>query len=250
MNYCFQPTVVFIATLVTLILFQGQSLHGQSQNASPAAPPPVAASAPKVKFRPNATAATGVRVTGGSRGTGEAVTRLDVLAPDEVGLTTQEQPCLFWYQSKPAEAAFELTLLQEQKVKPLLRVYVERYGKSGLQRLRLSDFGVKLEKGIEYQWVVALITDAENRSTDLVASGAIQRVDATPQLQSRLAQAGGQTAGIAAAYAEEGVWYDALATLSDQLEAEPANLELRVERAELLRQVGLKAAADATVAAR
>lgn len=248
MNNIFHPQAFFISILAILITFQGRSLHGQAQSASSAAPPTGVAATPKVKFRPNATAATGVRVTGGSRGTGDAATRLDVLAPDEVGLTTQEQPSLFWYQSKPAEAAFELTLLQEKKVKPLLRVYVERYGKSGLQRLRLADFGVKLEKGVEYQWVVALITDAENRSTDLVASGAIQRIDLTPQLQSRLAQAVGSSA--AAAYAEEGIWYDALATLSDQIEAEPGNATARMERAELLRQVGLKAAADATFAAR
>src|SRR5690242_12007991 len=86
---------------------------------APAAP--TTASAP-VRFRPPTKDATSVRVTGGSRGSGESAVTLDVLAPDEIGLTTQEQPSLFWYQSKPANAKFELTLLQDNKVKPLVQV--------------------------------------------------------------------------------------------------------------------------------
>ena len=111
----------------------------------------------KVKFRPPVTGAPSVRLTGGSRGTGDSTITLDVLAPDDAGLTTQEQPSLFWFQSKPANAKFELTLLQENKVKPLVQVTAERSLSAGIQRLRLSDHGVKLSPGVEYQWVVALL---------------------------------------------------------------------------------------------
>ena len=141
----------------------------------PSRPPTAAARV--VIFRPATGSAPAVRVTGGSRGSGDATITLDVLAPDETGLTTQEQPSLFWYQSKPAEAKFELTLLQENKVKPLLQVKVERSAKAGIQRLKLSDHGVKLAPGVEYQWVVALVTDPDNRSSDLVASGVIKRIE-------------------------------------------------------------------------
>src|SRR5215472_13464578 len=77
-------------------------------------------STPAVKYRPAVKGAPSVRVTGGSRGSGESSVTLDVLAPDEIGLTTQAEPSLFWYQSKPANAKFELTLLQDNKVKPLV----------------------------------------------------------------------------------------------------------------------------------
>src|SRR5688572_31393468 len=43
-------------------------------------------------------------------------------------------------------------------------------------------------------------------------------------------------------YAEAGIWYDALAVLSDQIDAQPENKGLRETRSDLLRQVGLKAA--------
>jgi hypothetical protein len=212
-------------------------------SAEDSAPKTESASNPpaKVRFRPPTAGAPSVRVTGGSRGAGASLTTLDVLAPDDVGVTTQEQPSLFWFQSKPADAKFELTLLQENKVKPLLQVMVERSTKAGIQRLKLSDHGVKLAVGVEYQWVVALITDPDNRSSDLVASGVIKRVEPSAALKKKIEQATPET--LANVYAEEGIWYDALAALSDQIDAHPENKGLRETRADLLRQVGLKAAA-------
>jgi hypothetical protein len=169
-----------------------------------------------------------------------------VLAPDDIGTTTQEQPSLFWFQSKPAEAKFELTLLEQKKVKPLVQVKVDRASKAGIQRLNLSDHGVKLNPGVEYQWVVALVTDPENRSTDLVASGVIKRVAPAAELKEKISQAA--PGSLAHLYADAGIWYDALAALSDQIEAQPGDKTLRQTRAELLRQVGLSAAAQAEIA--
>ncbi len=195
-----------------------------------------------VKFRPATSGAASVRVTGGSRGTGDTAITLDVLAPDEIGVTTQEQPSLFWFQSKPADAKFELTLIQENKIKPIVQVQVDRSTKAGIQRLKLSEHGAKLTPGVEYQWVVALVTDPNNRSNDLVASGVIKRIEPAADLKEKVSKAAPKS--LAGVYAEAGVWYDALAVLSDQIEAQPGNNSLRETRSDLLRQVGLKAAAD------
>ena len=212
--------------------------------AQPAAPKPAANASSAVRFRPQTSSAASVRVTGGSRGNGNAAVTLDVLAPDDVGTTTQDQPSLFWFQSKPADdAKFELTLLQEKKAKPLVRIKADHASKSGIQRFKLSDHNVKLMPGVEYQWVVALVTDPENRSTDLVASGVIKRVVPDPELKKKIGQA--SPASLAGIYAEEGIWYDALAALSDQIEARPEDKSLRQTRADLLRQAGLNAAAQA-----
>jgi hypothetical protein len=184
-----------------------------------------------------------VRVTGGSRGIGDSEIKLDVLAPDDVGLTTQEQPSLFWFQSKPAEAKFELTLLQENKPKPLVQVTTERSGNAGIQRLKLKEHNVKLVPGVEYQWVVALITDPDNRSSDLVASGVIKRIEASEDLKKKVSSA--TPATLAGVYAEAGIWYDALAVLTDRIEADPKDQALQDTRSDLLRQVGLESAAGA-----
>jgi len=196
----------------------------------------------KVKFRPPQTGAESVRVTGGSRGTGADTVVLDVLTPDGIGITTQEQPSLFWFQSKPANARFELTLLQEKQVKPLVQIQIERSTKAGIQRLKLADHGAKLVPGVEYQWVVALVSDPENRSTDLVASGVIKRIEPSAELREKIKKA--DQAALPGIYAEAGIWYDALSALSDQIDANPTAENLRETRRDLLRQVGLKAAAE------
>jgi hypothetical protein len=200
----------------------------------------------KIKFRPTAKGAPSVRVTGGSRGTGEALTTLDVLAPDEIGITTQEQPSLFWYQSKPATAKFELTLLEDNKVKPLVQFEIDRSSKAGIQRLKLSEHGAKLAIGVEYQWVIALVTDPDNRSKDLAASGVIKRIEVPADLKEKVSSA--TPTSLPAVYAESGIWYDALSVLSDQIDSHPENQALRQTRADLLRQVGLKAAANSELA--
>lgn len=235
------------AFLAIFVLGQFSLQFSQAQtNQTNAVTPAPAAPAPKVRFRPQTAAGESVRVTGGSRGTGPEAVALDVLAPDEVGITTQEQPSLFWFQSKPANARFELTLLQDNKVKPIVDVQVDRATKAGVQRLKLSDQSVKLTPGVEYQWVVALITDPDNRSKDLVASGVIKLTEPSVDLKEKLAKA--DAASLPAIYAEAGIWYDALAALSDQIDASPDNQTLRQSRADLLRQVGLKTAADAELA--
>jgi hypothetical protein len=202
-----------------------------------------AASPPAISYRPAKGSAPAARVTGGSRGSGDMTITLDVLAPDDTGLTTQEQPSLFWYQSKPAKARFELTLIEPGKTTPVLRVNVERAANAGIQRLRLADHGVKLAPGVEYQWVIALVTDADNRSSDLVASGFIKRIELTPELRAKIA--GASPESLPAIYAEAGIWHDALGSLSDLIDSQPDNQALRAQRADLLRQVGLKVAAAA-----
>jgi len=194
-----------------------------------------------IVYRAAASEALGARVTGGSRGAGDSNVRLDVLAPDETGLTTQEQPSLFWYQSKPAAASFELTLLEENKVKPVLQVKIEHSAKAGIQRIKLADHGVKLQAGVEYRWVVALITDPSNRSSDLVASSFVQRIEPSKDLQEKLAKASPETRP--SIYAEAGIWHDALASLSDLIDSHPDAGAYKTQRDDLLRQVGLNMAA-------
>jgi hypothetical protein len=200
----------------------------------------------RVRFRPPTSGATSVRVTGGSRGQGDQAIALDVLAPDDIGTTTQEQPSLFWFQSRPADAKFELTLLQEKTVKPVVQIKMDRASKAGIQRLKLSDHGVTLQPGTEYQWVVALVTDPDNRSTDQVASGVIKHVPLPKDLKKKIA--GASPASLASLYAEAGIWYDALAAISNQIESQPDDSSLRQARADLLRQVGLNTAAQAEAA--
>lgn len=238
-------TLARISLIAVLVANAAGTLRLQAADSPKPSPAPAAAprttnAAPALKFRPMTMGSPSVRVTGGSRGTGDNTLLLDALVPDEVGLTTQEQPSLFWFQSKPSNAKLEPTVLQAKNAKPLMRFHLDHADKAGIQRVRLSEHGTKLKTGVEYQWVVALVNDPDNRSKDLVASGVIKRVEAPSDLKAKLSKSNpGSNAG---AYAESGIWYDALTSISDDIAARPQDSALRKARAELLQQVGLKAA--------
>ena len=191
-------------------------------------------------YRPPFPNAPRVRVDGISRGADDAALALTVLAPEHVGLTTKDQPSLFWFQSKAVRARFELTIVAAKEPKPLLEMQLDQPATDGIQRFRLSDHGVKLKKDVDYRWSVAVVLDPENRSRDVVASGVIRRIAPSPALVERLAKSPSDAAAI---YADEGIWYDSMEALSDTIEQQPQDKVLHEERAMFFMQVGLKDAA-------
>jgi len=195
----------------------------------------------RIDFKLPLRGAPAVRIDGGSRGSGVSLTCLTVLTPDSTALTTQEQPSLFWYQSQPADVPFELTLLANNVVQPALRVDFPNARAAGIQRLNLADHQFKLVPDVEYEWVIALVVDPQNRSKDVVASGWIKRVAPSMDLQSELGNTDARNAP--SVYAQQGIWLDALTTLSSLIEAHPQDRSLQEERASLLEQVGLTNAA-------
>lgn len=196
---------------------------------------------PKVPvYRPPVADAPKRRVDGHVRGLDDAVLTLTVLTPDHVGQTTKEQPSLYWYQSKAVNSRFELTITDRYAVKPVLEARFAGMSE-GIKRLRLSDYKVSLLEGVEYRWSVAVVLDPENRSSDLVASGAIKRVKPTEKLLARLK--GAPKSELPSIYAEEGMWYDSMEALSELVAARPQDAKLHEIRAIYFMQVGLQDAA-------
>lgn len=192
-------------------------------------------------YKPPMRGAPASRVGGGSRGAGDDIPFVAVLAPDHTGLTTKEQPVLYWFVSKPVASKIELTVINDQAVKPMLEQDLNAPARTGVQRVRLADYGVKLQPGIEYRWHVGLVVDPKQRSNDIIASGTIQRVAPSPALQTRLAQSGKDR--LPFVYADEGIWYDAVEAASELIDANPADMKPRALRAAMLEQVGLEEAA-------
>lgn len=199
-----------------------------------------------LKYRPVVTETSSRREVGVARALRGAQEkdppRVYVLAPETgAGTTTREQPTLYWYISEPTQRKVKLSLTPlsgtSRFPKPLVVVELNGVEKPGIQALDLSaakgpdGAPVKLEKGGRYRWaVVASISETE-RAKNPYAGCTLARVDAPPALADA-ASAGGLQA--AAAYAEAGVWYDALAALSRAIEAEPDDKSLREARRELL----------------
>jgi len=194
-------------------------------------------------FVPRSRSAPQARVGGATRSARGAPPAISVLAPQSVGLTFESQPVLYWYLPEPTDHRIDLTVLNDASVRPLLETTIEPPKRAGVQRVRLADYGVKLESGVDYQWFISIIEDAERRAHDRVAGGAIARIDVPADLVPKLATAG--EAQRPFVLAEGGIWYDAVDALSRRIAAAPGDAGLRGQRAALLEQVGLEEAARA-----
>jgi hypothetical protein len=188
-------------------------------------------------YRPPRRGSPRARVGGGLRGARALPTPL-ALAPDHVGQTVCAQPSLFWYIDGSPGWGKQLvfTLIDEESIDPLLEVTLPAPERSGISRIRLADYQARLAPGSEYQWSVALVADPAHRARDIVSSGYIRRVAAPEQLERGHSSVD--------TYAELGLWYDALESISDSIDAAPADPVLRGQRNALLRQARLEAAIE------
>ena len=194
-------------------------------------------------YKPPLRGAPTTRLLGGSRGANdtlganEASIILAVLDPKHVGLTTQQQPTLFWYASQATRNRVEVTIINEDTKQTLLEVYINRSLEAGIHALRLEDEGVRLDPDVDYLWQVALIRNSESRSQDILSGGVIRYIVPTETLRAKLKSA--DETDLPSLYAEEGLWYDAIEQISDLIQANPDDGALRVQRSALLNQVGL-----------
>jgi hypothetical protein len=203
---------------------------------------PAEAGAAVFSYRPPVRGAPASRVGGGSRGTAEITGELAVLAPDHTGLTTRSQPTLYWYLSEPANARLDVTVTNDRNIDPLLEQVIGIPKSAGIQSLDLAKAGATLKPGVEYRWFVSLTPDEKQRSNDVVASGTIEYVKPDAALASKVASA--DALAQARIYAEDGIWYDAIDSLSRAIAQNPNDSSLHAQRAAMLEQVGLKSAAD------
>ncbi len=212
----------------------GGSEPGSSDGAAPAE-----ATAPAPVYRLPKVGKPRGRIGGGRRGPIAGVADLRALVPDHVGRTTSAQPSLYWYLAEPlaGDVVLELTVIDETSIDPLVDRRLERPAGPGLQRVRLSDLGVSLDPGQEYQWSVALVPDPEDHSKDVVASGWVQRVPAPDEISKRAATVGPD--GAASVYGDAGLWYDMLDAAFEHIRTHPESSVYREQLASVLEQAGL-----------
>lgn len=227
------PLLIGLFLMLPLVATPGL---GQAQSTPEAAKSQLAAQRTPI-YKPPLRGAPVTRVGGASRGAPDSALMLSVLAPESTGLTTRAQPTLYWYSSKEWTAPLEFTLNDDHSIKPLVELKVSAT-QPGIHLLRLP---YPLKPDVEYQWTIAAVVDPHQRASDILASGTIKRVQPSPALTAQLNQTDQREQPFL--YAQEGFWYDALAALSEQLAANPLNHSLREQRAALLEQVGLSAAA-------
>jgi hypothetical protein len=193
------------------------------------APIVVAANDPSLlpRYAPPLGAGSGMRRLGGAvRGGSDEPTVL-VLAPDHVGRTASASPTLYFFLDRDVDAPIEISVVDPNAIEPLAELTFSPPRTAGIHAVPLAGRGVALKPGVVYRWSAAIVRDAESRSGDVVASGAIERSGAAPKPAN------------ADTLAQAGFFYDALAAVSGEIDAHPGDARYRARRAALLEQVGL-----------
>jgi len=158
------------------------------------------------------------------------------LVPDHVGLTMVRQPVLYWYLSKPISSPVMFVLVDTRSIQVIRDAILSPHPESGIQTISLKDLGVSLEPNVLYRWYLTVVLDIDSPSRDIVSGGMIERTAEVLNI-SDFPTFRGDTVRF---YAEQGLWYDAFASISDLIVAAPDNQILRNQRASLLQQIGLQ----------
>jgi hypothetical protein len=201
-----------------------------------------AVSAPLL-YKPPLRGAPAGRVGGGTRGVGSRdMFVLSALVPDDSALTASEQPSLYWFISNVTTLPVEVTISDPRATEPLLETRLPGPIQPGVHRIRLADHGIRLAPGVAYRWSITVIPDLNRRSRDILAGGTIERIEPPFEFREQLKQS--RQEDRPALFAGAGLWYDALASISELIEKTPNDEQLRKQRSALLTQVGLPELAD------
>jgi len=128
-------------------------------------------------FVPIVIGAPVVRVGGGSRG--ECGDIGEDIMLDAKPLFWSDTPTLNWSTNKAVSGTFVFKMGETPNknwdfVKPLIDETFELSVQEGAQTLPLTDYKVTLKEGVEYEWFLSLVCDAENRSKDIIVGGTVQ----------------------------------------------------------------------------
>ena len=220
-------------SLVVLLMFPVSAPRASERDAETVRQPIQLA-----QYVPPMRGAPKTRVGGATRGGSDEASYVTVLAPDHTGHTASERPTLYWYLTKSAsDIRVELTLIDEDGFDPLLEFELKRQLPAGVQRLSLAEHALSLKPNIEYQWSVGIVRDPNERSKDIISSGTIRRIVLSAELTSKLQGLDGKPKAIA--FAQNGLWYDAIEVISELIQDSPGDAELRRLRASFMEEVSL-----------
>jgi len=212
------------------------SAPAASQHVATARPAGLPTYVPPMRGSPDA------RISGASRG-GPLIgaPHLEVLAPDHIGLTLQDQPSFFWSTSKAIDGKVDLAISAVASDRVVFTTSVSGPTAPGIYAFALAGTAARLEPGAVYRWSVSTTIPGEDQPSTIAVSGLVKRV--LPG-QVKLAKFSSDANAAAIAYARAGLWYDAVAALSEGLQQMPTDARLHRSRAALLNQVGLASVAD------
>jgi hypothetical protein len=200
----------------------------------------VAKSLAKLVFVPHDSGAPVVTETGGVRAV-TVLPKVQLLAPRRMARTHSPSPTLYWHISKAATGHVWFTLISDDPAatEPLAEIKVDGVDQEGIYGVDLDDHGVTLEPNKRYVWSVIISTESSGFGSDQLAQTLLEH---SPDADLAEALTNMAPEDRAIRLAADGYWYDAIETLSEQINAD-AGPNWKAARARLLDQTGLLQAA-------
>ncbi|WP_427160247.1 DUF928 domain-containing protein [Aliinostoc sp. HNIBRCY26] len=158
------------------------------------------------------------------------------------GLTFAQRPQFFWYLPLSSAKTAQFLLLSEADKKILYETTLSLPNQSGIVSYNLPENAPALEINKTYRWLLVLVCDSEDFSTNPRFEGLVERVQPEASLSQKLANADAKK--LPAIYAEAGIWYEALSAIAQQRYSNPRNVHSMLGWRQLLNSVGLNAIAS------
>lgn len=181
------------------------------------------------------------RTSGGSRGPCRVADQppLTALVPDtSIGLTLATSPNFLFYvpYALTNDHSVEFVLKDDQNNQVYITKFPGNETPPGIVNLQLPST-VSLEANKNYDWYFLIHCDAQNQDRFVYVNGLIRRVE-RPDMETQLTSVPSQER--ATQYASEGIWYEAVNSLAEQLRVSPQNSRLKEDWVTLLQSVGLE----------
>jgi Domain of Unknown Function (DUF928) len=207
----FIPQLLWVMT-GTIVLTSLPELATLQSQESPSQKSPTVATAQARSIRyvpPGRKGAPTKTLGGGSRNCNSEVTSFTLLAPpDHVGLTTQSHPKFMWYNAADSVLPMQLTIVEPGMSEPLWTQELPA-GHAGLNEIQLPENIPALVVGRRYRWSLSRLCGMRRSNDTRMERGWIERVAVDPVKSTFTAKTSIEER--ANAYAEAGLWYDAIA---------------------------------------
>ena len=193
-------------------------------------------------FQPPQEGVPGRREGGGTRGLecSTAPTALTALIPQStMGQTISAKPTFFYYLPVAVDKTVQFELADERDktvYKKSFRMVTSRAGVVSVS-LDSDDNSPALEVGKNYQWYFTIKCNPKNTTDDVLVSGWINRTALAPNVKTELDRSGDRAK--LSILAQQGLWYDYLATLAQLRMQSPSDAGLAIKWSAVLNSVQL-----------
>ncbi|MEG4345321.1 DUF928 domain-containing protein [Microcoleus sp. A003_D6] len=195
-------------------------------------------------FQPPEQGVPGRREGGGTRGLEcpTATTALTALIPQStMGQTISAKPTFFYYLPVALDKTVQFELADERDKTLYKKSFRMVTSRPGIVSVSLGSDGNSpaLEVGKNYQWYFTIKCNPKNYRDDVLVSGWINRTALAPTVKTELDRSGDDRRAKLSIFAQQGLWYEYLATLAQLRMESPSDASLALKWLEALNSVEL-----------